>query len=228
MSLIPLAAPLIRLATTDAEYAQDLRDAVFDDQAFSGLVGAEVQDDDLAELTSTQWHWYASWRQELGGGLNKVVLDHLTVSASTRFARFEVRELVLRDPETNADALRADDASASDRPDAIDAIGLNWLSEQARGKRVEEELKRRRDEGEELTPGEAFELVRDDALNEVFELMRDARQCATEASWFLLKRLTSLNDPRGSLVTEELRNFARDRQIDPTMTRRWGLEPLTP
>jgi hypothetical protein len=222
MSLIPLAAPLIRLAVTDSEYAQDLRDAVFDDQAFSGLVRADVEDDDLAELTWTQWLWYASWRQELGGGLNKVVLDHLTVSASTRFARFEVRELVLRDPETNADALEGDDP-------ADDAIGLNWLSEQARGVRVAEELERRRDEGEELTPGDAFELVRDEALIEVFELMRDALQCATEASWFLLRGLTSLNDPRASLVTDALREFARERQIDPTMTQRWGLrEPLAP
>jgi hypothetical protein len=218
MSLIPLAAPLIRLAVTDVEYAQDLRDAVVDDQAFSGLVTAEVKDDDLAELTSTQWHWYASWRQELGGDLNKVVLDHLTVSASTRFARFEVRELVLRDPRTNELATGADDD---------DAIGLNWLNEQARGERVEEEIERRRHEGEELTPGEAFEFVRDEALAEVFELMWDALQCATEASWFLLRRLTSLTDPRGSLVTEALRNFAGDRQIDPTMTQRWGLgEPV--
>jgi hypothetical protein len=225
MSLIAVAAPLIRLAATDTEYAQDLHDAVFaDDRALGGLVRTEIQEGDLAELTSSEWQWYASWRQELDGGLDRTVLDHLTESASTRFARFEVHKLVLRDPETNELAPTADDPSASDRPDAIDAIGLNWLSEQARGKLVEEEFQRRRDEGEEqLTPAEAFESVRDEALIEVFELMRDALQCATDASWFLLRRLTSLNDDRARLVTEELQAFARDRRIDSRMTQRWGL-----
>ncbi len=70
-----LAAPLIRLAATDTEYAQDLRDAVQDDQAFGGLVYAEIQADDLTELTATQWLWYASWRQELGGGCFIVLIE---------------------------------------------------------------------------------------------------------------------------------------------------------
>jgi hypothetical protein len=239
MSLISLAAPLIRLAAADESYEQELFDAVYpkrdpegdserdpegDSEALIGLVHSGVRRQELAALTSTEWQWYANWRQALGGRLDPVVLKYLTDSASTRFARFEVHKLVLRDPETNELAPTADDPSASDRPDAIDAIGLNWLSEQARGKLVEEEFQRRRDEGEEqLTPAEAFESVRDEALIEVFELMRDALQCATDASWFLLRRLTSLNDDRARLVTEELQAFARDRRIDSRMTQRWGL-----
>jgi hypothetical protein len=186
MSLIPLAAPLIRLAAVDDGYAQDLHDAVDADREalLNGLVRAQVQKADLAELTPTQWQWYASWRQELGGGLNRVVLDHLTASASTRFARFEVRELVLRDPQTNQLAARS-----RDLPAGSDAIGLNWLSEQAQG------------------AGD------DDAL----ELMRDSLQCATQASWFLLRQLTSLGEGRGELVRERLDAFPRGRGI----TARW-------
>ncbi len=218
MSLIPLAAPLIRLAATDMEYAQDLRKAVADDQARSGLVRSQVQEDDLAELTSSQWQWYASWRQELDGALDRVVLDHLTDSAATRFARFEVRELVLRDPLTNAAALEGDDLS--DRPDAI---GLNWLSRQAKSARIIRDFDQIPDEELaevfEQMPDEVLELIRDEAL----ELMDDALQCATEASWFLLRRLTSLNDDRGRSVSEQLRDFVRRRDIAPRIWELWGL-----
>lgn len=218
MSLIPLAAPLIRLAATDMEYAQDLCKAVADDQARSGLVRTRVQEDDLAELTLSQWQWYASWRQELGGALDRVVLDHLTDSAATRFARFEVRELVLRDPLTNADAREGGDLS--DRPDAI---GLNWLSRQAKSARIIRGFDQIPDEAlaevfEQLSDG-VLALMRDEAL----ELMDDALQCATDASWFLLRRLTSLNDDRGRSVSERLGDFVRRRDIDSGIWERWGL-----
>jgi hypothetical protein len=213
MSLIPLAAHLIRLAATDMEYAQDLRDAVLaDDQAVSGLVEADVQQDDLAELTSSQWQWYASWRQELNGGLDRVVLDHLTATAVTRFARFEVRELVLRDPETIELAPQVHDVS-----NWPDAIGLNWLSEQARGARIIEARERG-----ELGVSEASELMRDEAL----ELMDDALQCATQASWFLLRQLTALNEWRDR-VRHDLEVFADGRELNIQIRRSWGLgEPL--
>jgi hypothetical protein len=43
-------------------------------------------------------------------------------------ARFQVRELVLRDPETNAAAPLATDPAA----EVVGVVGLEWLSEQAR------------------------------------------------------------------------------------------------
>jgi hypothetical protein len=191
MSLIPLAAPLIRLAAVDDGYAQDLHDAVFADRQtlVSGLVEAQVQEADLVELTPTQWQWYASWRQELGGGLDRVVLVHLTDSALTRFARFQVRELVLRDRPTNALAREF----AGPAPDRPDAIGLNWLSEQARQAQVDQAL----------------------------ELMNDALQCATEASWFLLRQLTSLRNEVGRSVGQQLELFADRREITPQFRARW-------
>src|ERR1700761_5443944 len=123
MSLIPLAAPLIRLAATDDEYAQDLYDAIADQQAFDRLVRGPIQEADLVELSPTQWQWYASWRQELGGELDRVVLDHLTRSALTRFARVQFPELVLRDRETNQYAPRFAGISGD-----YENTGLNWLS----------------------------------------------------------------------------------------------------
>jgi hypothetical protein len=229
MSLISLAAPLIRLAATDDDHAQELFDAVDprrdpegDREAFDGLIQTGVRPHELAALTSTQWQWFANWRQALGGQLDPVVLNYLTDSASTRFARFEVHALVLRDPSTNADSLEGD--NLANRPDAI---GLNWLSRQAKGARIIEGFDRIPDEALaevfEQMADEVFELMRDEAL----ELMRDALQCATEASWFLLRRLTSLNDDRGRSVSEWLRDFVRTREIEPRIWERWGLrEPL--
>jgi hypothetical protein len=224
MSLISLAAPLIRRAATDDDHAQELFDAVNpgrdqdrDREAFEGLIQTGVRPHELAALTSTEWQWFANWRQALGGQLDPVVLNYLTDSASTRFARFEVHALVLRDPQTNADALEGDDLS--DRPDAI---GLNWLSRQARGARIIEDFDRK--SAEELTlleqmPDEAFEPMRDELL----ELMRDALQCATEASWFLLRQLTSLGGRRGDLVSRQLRGFVGERDIESWIWERWGL-----
>jgi hypothetical protein len=196
MSLIPLAAHLIRLAATDTEYAQDLRDAVSaDDQVVSGLVTTDIQEHDLDELTSSQWQWYASWRQELNGGLNRVVLEHLTASATTRFARFQVRELVMRDLEVNALAPEFEVA-----PDEPGSVGVNWLREQARRARLEDAL----------------------------ELVDDALQCATQASWFLLRQLMLLSESRDA-VRRELEAFAGPpRNIRERFAERWGLgEPLT-
>jgi hypothetical protein len=223
MSLIPLVAHRIRLAAADEDYEQELCDAVREGgEGFRTLVRARVRRQELAALTPIEWQWYASWRQALGGPLDAVVLNHLTDSGSTRFARYEVHKLVLRDPRTNADALEGDDLS--NRPNAI---GLNWLHRQATGARIIEDFDRIPDEELggvfEQMPDEVFELMRDEAL----ELMRDALQCATEASWFLLRRLTSLNDDRGRSVNEWLRDFVRSREIEPRIWERWGLrEPL--
>jgi hypothetical protein len=69
----------------------------------------------------------------------------------------------------------------------------------------------------EQMPDEAFEPMRDELL------MRDALQCATEASWFLLKQLTSVDGRRGDLVSKRLEEFARDRDIESRIWEHWGL-----
>jgi hypothetical protein len=115
-----------RQPSTDDGHAQELFDVVNperDAEARIGLIRSGVQPDELAALTSAEWQWFANFRQGLGGELDPVVLDHLTDSASTRFARFEISQLVLRDPLTNADALEG--GNLANRPDAT---GLNWLS----------------------------------------------------------------------------------------------------
>jgi hypothetical protein len=187
MSLIPVAAPLIRRAVDDDNYAQDLREAVAaDERLFHDLVYSTVREVDLGRLTPSQWQWFARWRQSLGGELDQVVLFHLARSAVTRFARFEVRALVLRDPYTNELA-----TEASYHPNEIGDVGLRWLAAEA------------------------------DTTQLPLELMRDALQCATEASWFALRQLTALNDERGRLVRAGLDDFSAGREIDPAIKRRW-------
>jgi hypothetical protein len=147
MSLIALAAPLIRLAATDDGYAQDLYETVTGDHdAWAGLVNGHISEDELDLLTPAEWQWYATWRQSLDGGLDPVLLDHLVVTATTRFARFSYRSLVLQDPATNDLAPRFDtgleltlqvDRIPSAADEAGDPVlGLQWLDTQARGVRV--------------------------------------------------------------------------------------------
>jgi hypothetical protein len=217
MSLISLAAPRIRLAAADEGYEQELCNAVREgDEAFRTLVYSPVQRQELAALTSTEWQWYANWRQALGGQLDPVVLDHLTAVASTRFARYAVHKLVLRDPETNQRAPQFREPP----PDGPGANGLKWLDDQAQGRRVIEANLRRLERGERVGADEMPELRRNEAL----ELMRDALQCATEASWFLLRRLTSLEDPfgAGDSVRKELGAFVSSRNIESRIWERWG------
>lgn len=188
MSLIQVAAPLIRLAAADDGYAQDLQDAIAaDDRAYSGLVAAEIQPADLGWLKPTEWQWFASWRQALGGGLDEVLLLHLAGSAGTRFARFEVRALVLRDPDTNQFA-----PEFVEHPEIDDNVGLNWLIDQVHEPRVDPR-----------------------------ELAFDSLQCATEASWFVLRQLTSLDNDRGHLVQRLLDQYAGNFDIGSKITSRW-------
>jgi hypothetical protein len=219
MSLISLAAPRIRLAAADERHEQELFDALRSDErgleGFRTFVYSPVERYELAELTSTEWQWYASWRQALGGQLDPVVLDHLTAAASTRFARYEVHKLVLRDPETNQRAPQFREPP----PDGPGAIGLKWLSDQAQGARVTEAVLRAFERGiGDVGPDDMLELRRNEAL----ELMRDALQCATEASWFLLRRLTSLDDEVGAVVRRDLGAFVRERDIEPRIWEYWG------
>ncbi len=226
MNLLSVAAPLIRLAAADEYHAYKLFDAFEsekrgpkrDERVLTRLVEEPaVQKDDLAALTPPEWQWYASWRQALGGRLDPVVLDYLTDSASTRFARYEVRALVLRDPQTNADA-RGDELTAN-------AIGLNWLRDQAQGARVAkviraQELRRARALAANARVEEPID--EDSALvEEALELTQDALQCATDASAFLLSQLMSLPRERGESV-RAYREAAETRRVRSSeITARW-------
>jgi hypothetical protein len=160
MRLVSLAAPRIRLAAADEDYAQELSAAVESErnesdgggQTLRGLIESTVVKEELEALTPAEWQWFASWRQALGGRLERIALDHLMDHATTRFARYEVRALVLRDPETNAAARilepplgvgdsELEDLDDSERAQVVrDSVGLTWLREQAQGARVEKLL----------------------------------------------------------------------------------------
>ena len=188
MSLIQVAAPLIRLAAADDGYAQNLHDAVTTDAgAYRGLVTAAIEPAEFGCLKPSEWQWFASWRQALGGRLDEVILLHLDRCAGTRFARFEVRALVLRNPDTNRIAFEF-----IKPPDVDQEVGLNWLITQVHEPRVDPS-----------------------------ELTHDSLQCATEASWFVLRQLTSLKDHRGNVVRNLLDEYARDHEIDLAITRLW-------
>lgn len=68
MTLIPLAAALIRQVVLDENYRLDLEAAVTQDDAVArGLIEEPVTPDDLPWLSPNQWQWFAYWRQSEGG-----------------------------------------------------------------------------------------------------------------------------------------------------------------
>jgi hypothetical protein len=236
-------AQLIRLAAVDDNYAQELYDSVVDDgQSMEALVFSAVDASDFAQLTPTEWQYYANWRQSLGGRLDRTLLEYLTHSVTTRFARFQVRALVLRDPDTNASAA----AWNGDPSEPPNDTGCEWLRRQADLERINEvlaSLRERRDESnatfeqrvqsDDALPwrlhGEAREQERsrrdrsDSAwaeqayrvyTEEAFELMTDALQCGTHAAWFLLTQLTSREEEPWSLVKRRLAVYAEEHGLD--------------
>jgi hypothetical protein len=226
MNLLSATAPLIRLAAADEYHAYELFDAFDserrgrdrDERVLTSLVyEPAVQEDDLAALTPPEWQWYASWRQALGGRLDRVVLDYLTDSASTRFARYEVHALVLRDPQTN-EFVRGDNPP-------VDAIGLNWLSDQAQGKRVEKMIEAqrvRRARAREANARVEEPIDEDSArIEEALELTQDALQCATDASTFLLTQLRSLPGEPGESVNAYLEAAENRRVRSSEITTNW-------
>ncbi|MEB3023561.1 hypothetical protein [[Mycobacterium] crassicus] len=188
MSLIPLVAYLIRQAAYDSEAAQDFYDAALASGQTRDLVGADIEDQELDELNPTEWQWYAGWRQELGGDLNPTLIQHLTQVSMSRYSRFKLRRLILRDPPTNRYA--AERVDAGEPP-----YGAIWLTEQAGSAQVAQAT----------------------------ELMDDALQCATDASWFLLNQLTTVGEYRGT-IARTLTAFAEARGITSGLRQRWGLE----
>jgi|SRR5271166_1286820 len=253
MSNIAASAALIRLAVVDDGYAQDLFEAVdTDERTRQELVHGRISEDELAKLTPAEWQWYANWRQSMGGTLDRRLLDYLTAAVSTRFARFEVRALVLRDGRTNQAALEYESYPGGDETDGT--LGLRWLSEQAHGERVFDSFRpaetywREGDEedrppadrvpgNDELQDQEWRESYDDDRRNyiaaerrafveEWHELVTDALQCATEASWYLLRELMSnaFVTPaalgRNELVQRRLNAFAEERGLNPEWYKR--------
>jgi hypothetical protein len=127
MSLIPLAAQLIKRAATDENYAMDLDASIGTDEgAFAGLVHAQIDTDELRWLLPSEWLWFVRWRQSRGGSLQPAILGHLESIGGSRAARYQLRYLVMRDPTTERSAR----LHGETRP--VESVGLTWLEEHAR------------------------------------------------------------------------------------------------
>jgi hypothetical protein len=243
MSRIDQMAPLIRSAVADDYCAQDFYDAVVNDEgAMAALVFRGLDDRDFPQLTATEWLWFANWRQSRGGLLDEELLTYLTLSSTSRSARFQVRALVLRDPETNSNAIEW----RPDQPDSPAGTGLKWLERQARLGRIDVVLffaaaareqsdllfdrqaaadaeRSWRLQGEELEIERARRARRDADLvqqqerarnQEALELMADALHCGTYASWYLLTRLTSFEGKPYDLVRQGLERYANEHGLE--------------
>jgi hypothetical protein len=117
MSLVTVAAATIRQAARDENYAQDLQEMVATNPtALEGLVHRPIDESDLRWLSPSDWLWFARWRQGMGGDLDEGVLNHLESWVRSRFARFELRSLVMRDPRTNEAAVGDREAEQSRTP----------------------------------------------------------------------------------------------------------------
>jgi hypothetical protein len=95
-------------------------------------------------------------------------------------------------------------------PDGPDGLGLRWLRSQALRRSIDDDAF-----------SERWRRVRDE---EALELTTDALQCATDASWFLLRQLLSVDrdqppspveEERRGLVLRLLRVFAEERELNP-------------
>lgn len=256
MRLVSLAAERIRLAAADEDRAQDLFAAVESESngadGGGGLLHALIEyagaaEEELEVLTPAEWQWFAVWRQALGGGLDQIVLDYLTDSATTRFARYEVRALVLCDPETNDAAPRGmelldevrrpqlpKEVRAEDLPAEVrQSVGLMWLWEQAQGARVMRMIEAQSARVAEARAAEARveePIERNAALiEEALELMADALQCATDASEFLIRELDKVGGEPTRAVRAYREAVENQRSISSEITARWyerGVEPL--
>ena len=262
MRLVSLAAEKIRLAAADEDRAQDLFAAVESENneadGDGGLLHVLIErpavvEEELEVLTPAEWQWFATWRQALGGGLDQTVLNYLTDCATRRFARYQVRALVLRDPETNdaaprgmelLEAVRQEQSSeevraehppvrAEDLPEAVrQSVGLMWLWEQAHGARVTRMLgaQSARAEAAQAAGARVEEPIDKSAalIEEALELMADALQCATDASDFLIREL----EEAGGAPTEAVRAYregvANKRSITSEITDPWYQEVAYP
>ncbi|KQP63740.1 hypothetical protein [Nocardioides sp. Leaf285] len=129
MSVIVAASELIRRASTDSLAQQRLDVAADDPDTRESLVFAPVRSEDLRWLSTSEWLWFATWRQHRGGRLDPLILERLRAINMTgsRFARFEFRGLIFRDPETQQLA-----REAMSRRDVFDQTGLDWILDHCR------------------------------------------------------------------------------------------------
>ena len=121
---------------------------------------------------------------------------------------------------------------------ADDAIGLNWLRQQAQGARVEKARDAQIDRDAEAA--EALAAAREQhpyeewtarveeppelgpaLAEEALELAEDALQCDTEAARFLMNELLSLDAERAALVSAYLEASATKRVISSGISARW-------
>lgn len=237
-------APLIRSAVADDYCAQDFYDAVVnDDGAIDALVFRALDERDFPQLTATEWLWFANWRQARRGPLDEDLLMYLTLSSTSRAARFQVRALVLRDPETNSNAIEW----PPDRTDSPPGAGLKWLQLQALLWRIDmvldlaDEARKQSDlvfdhqaeadaerswrlQGEEVEfeherrerRDADVEQQKERARNqEALELMADALHWGTHASWYLLTLLASFPGEPYDLVRRGLERYAYEHGLEP-------------
>jgi hypothetical protein len=127
VSLIPIAAELIRRAAIDENYAIDLDNSIRTDEAtFAGLLYAGIDTDDLRWLWPSEWLWFVRWRQSRGGTLQLTVLEYLESIGGSRASRFQLRYLVMRDPATE------ESVRLSHETPSAESVGLTWLERHAR------------------------------------------------------------------------------------------------
>jgi hypothetical protein len=186
VSLIPVAAALVRQAAADENYSQDLHDAARDDPAaFEGLVRGPIEEAELRWLSPSEWLWFARWRQDLGGPLDGRVLGHLDVAlaAASRASRFDFRGLVMRDPASNVAAVEATSRQAG-RQDP----GLRWAERHAQN--FPDSLEVARDALQYATPVAWFtvrvltslEDARAQDVNDWLDQVADQRQIGPEVT----------------------------------------------
>lgn len=128
MSLVPLAAALIRLAATDVGYQRNLTIATADALALQGLVDSTIGEQDLPWLSPSEWLWFLQWRRDRGGAIAEVVLRHLEeqFQYGPRYLQFSLRGVVLLDPAANVEAAYL----VSERQE-VEGSGLRWLRSHA-------------------------------------------------------------------------------------------------
>ena len=254
MRLVSLAAERIRLAAADQDQAQKLLAAVVSERneadgggrVLHALIEYATVEEELEVLTPAEWQWFATWRQALGGGLDQIVLNYLTDSATTRFARYEVRALVLRDPETNEAApsgmellqevrqtLFLEEIRAEDLPEEVrQSVGLMWLWEQAQGARVMRIIEAQSERAAAALAAEARveEPIDESAavIEEALELIADALQCATGASEFLIRELENVGGAPTEAVGAYREAAANQRSISSEITDPWYQEVADP
>lgn len=102
MTVIRVAAELIRRGSQDESYAIDLDDAVQADEALRiALLNDPIEPAEWGLLKTGEWLWFAQWRQEAGGATDASLLALLDrdLQSGSREARYRLRGLALQDRE---------------------------------------------------------------------------------------------------------------------------------